>query len=100
MGAQLNIFDSVQSNLSLLLKQKQEQLQKLNYSLGSTQKELNTYDPNDYEDRNDINACNQQIRYCKQQIDELNLEIADLEQQILNNQRLSNQLKMYQQRQM
>lgn len=82
MGAQLNIFDSMQGNLLILLKEKQSQLARLNTRLKSAQQELNSYDPDDYEDRREINACNQQIRDLEQQIKQTESEIANLTNQI------------------
>ena len=82
MGAQLNIFDSMQGNLLILLKEKQAQLSRLNRSLKSAQQELNSYDPDDYEDRREINACNQQIRDLEQQIKQTESEITNLTNQI------------------
>jgi len=100
MGAQLNIFDSMQSNLLILLKEKQSQLSLLNTRLKSAQQELNSYDPDDYEDRREINACNQQIRDLEQQIKQTESEIANLTNQISNSTTASNEFNKHQQRQM
>lgn len=100
MGAQLNIFDSMQSNLLILLKEKQAQLNLLNTRLKSAQQELNSYDPDDYEDRREINACNQQIRDLEQQIKQTEFEIANLTNQISNSTTASNEFNKHQQRQM
>lgn len=100
MGAQLNIFDSMQSNLLILLKEKQSQLARLNTRLKSAQQELNSYDPDDYEDRREINACNQQIRDLEQQIKQTESEIANLTNQISNSTTASNEFNKHQQRQM
>lgn len=100
MGAQLNIFDSMQGNLLILLKEKRAQLSLLNTRLKSAQQELNSYDPDDYEDRREINACNQQIRDLEQQIKQTESEIANLTNQISNSTTASNEFNKHQQRQM
>ena len=100
MGAQLNIFDSMKNNLLVLLNKKQAQLNLLNTRLKSAQQELNSYDPDDYEDRREINACNQQIRDLEQQIKQTESEIANLTNQISNSTTASNEFNKHQQRQM
>ncbi len=100
MVAQLNIFDSMKNNLLVLLNKKQTQLARLNRSLESAQQELNSYDPDDYEDRREINACNQQIRDLEQQIKQTESEIANLTNQISNSTTASNEFNKPKQRQM
>lgn len=100
MVAQLNIFDSMKNNLLILLKEKQAQLNLLNTRLKSAHQELNSYDPDDYEDRREINACNQQIRDLEQQIKQTESEIANLTNQISNSTTASNEFNNPQQRQM
>ena len=100
MGAQLNIFDSMKNNLLVLLNKKQAQLNLLNTRLKSAQQELNSYDPDDYEDRREMNACNQQIRDLEQQIKQTESEIANLTNQISNSATASNEFNKHQQRQM
>lgn len=99
MGAQLNIFDSMKNNLLILLNKKQAQLARLNRSLESEQQELNSYDPDNYEDRREINACNQQIRDLEQQIKQTEFEIANLTNQISKSTTASNEFNKHQQRQ-
>ena len=100
MGAQLNIFDSMKNNLLILLKEKQSQLAWLNTRLKSAQQELNSYDPDDYEDRREINACNQQIRDLEQRIKETESEIANLTNQISQCTKLYQEFNKPKQRQM
>lgn len=100
MGAQLNIFDSMQDNLLVLLNKKQTQLARLNRSLESAQQELNSYDPDNYEDRREINACNQQIRDFEQQIKQTESEIANLTDQMLQCTKLYQEFNKPKQRQM
>ena len=100
MVAQLNIFDSMKNNLLILLNKKQAQLNLLNTRLKSAQQELNSYDPDDYEDRREINACNQQIRDLEQQIKQTESEIANLTNQISQCTKSYQEFNKPQQRQM